>query len=138
MPTIIKPKEVHTLHRYFIWSDRMREHYKSTLGTGKIDVASENGISTLLYMSYWYASLYVVIEGWKELKSHDQPIDRLLENKQYVDLLKRYRNGIFHFQKKYFDERLMNFIKEGEKTAIWAKSLHNEFSRYFLNYFKSV
>lgn len=89
-------------------------------------------------MSYWYASLYVVIEGWKELKSHDQPIDRLLENKQYVDLLKRYRNGIFHFQKKYFDERLMNFIKEGEKTAIWAKSLHNEFSRYFLNYFKSV
>lgn len=136
MPTIIKPKEVHTLHRYFIWSDRMREHYKQTLRAGKFIVNSENGISTILYMSYWYASLYVVIEGWKELKLIDPAIDRLIKNK-FVNLLKRYRHGVFHFQKEYFDQRLMDFIKQGKSSAVWAKELHNEFSRYFLDFFKS-
>jgi hypothetical protein len=49
-------------------------------------------------MSYWYAALYVVIEGWRDLGLADATIDALLQSPN-VDLLKRYRNGVFHFQK---------------------------------------
>ncbi len=30
-------------------------------------------IEAVMYMSYWYAGLYVVIEGWLELKLHFGP-----------------------------------------------------------------
>lgn len=127
-------KELGTLHRYFIWSDQMRIHYDELLKRGKFDINSENGILTILYMSYWYAGLYVAIEGWREMDFKDQNIDLLLKSKN-VDLLKKYRNGVFHFQKKYWDNRFINFVKNGDQPAQWVRNLRNELSRFFLDQF---
>ena len=57
-----------------------------------------------IFMSYWYGGLYAVIEGWQELGLTDPTIDRLLESPN-VELLRRYRNGVFHYQMTYFDDR---------------------------------
>lgn len=86
-------------------------------------------------MSYWYASLFVVIEGWGDLGLKDSEIDKLLESKN-VDLLRRYRNGVFHFQKDYWDNRFTGFIIEGQNCVEWIRHIHKEFSRYFLELYQ--
>lgn len=84
-----------SLHRYFVWADRMRVHFKGLIDSeGKDD--SKSSVSNAFaypYMAYWYAGLYVVIEGWQELKLSDEKIDVLLHSEN-VELLKRFRNGV--------------------------------------------
>lgn len=137
--------EIITLHRYFIWSDRMRVHFDQVLHeletipkpiTDKI-FKNKEGIDTFLYMSLWYGTFYVLIEGWKELKLSDVKIDALLKSKN-VDLLKCYRNGVFHFQKEYYDEHYMKLMAEGQDIANWIRDLRDEFSRWFLEIYKTM
>ncbi len=129
-------KDTITLHRYFIWADRMRVHYDnvlktSFLGSTKPEFGSPEYINAILYMSYWYAGMYVVVEGWRDLRLSDSRIDELL-NSPNTNLLKRYRHGVFHFQRKYWDERFIEFIRDGEKAVKWIGELRKEFSRFFL------
>ena len=128
-------KYIFTLHRYFIWSDRMRVHFEQEIKKKAGKVKYEYDIASFLYMSYWYASMYVIIEGWKQLGLSDPKIDNLLKSAN-VDLLKRYRNGVFHFQKKYFNERFMDFIDSGWKAIKWIRELRKELSRFFLDWFE--
>jgi hypothetical protein len=124
---------IHTLHRYYIWANRMRVHFDDVLqrrmaakiAKGRFEVES------MLYMSYWYAGLYVVIEGWKALKLSDQVIDKLLHSGN-VALLKRYRNGTFHFQKTYYDARFIDLIEKGQNVVQWIRTLNSELGRWFL------
>ena len=58
----------------------------------------------------------MVIEGWQELGLADPAVDRLLMSPK-VDLLRRYRDGVFHFQPDYFDSRFMDFIRQGQDAA---------------------
>lgn len=124
-----------TLHRYFIWANKMRTDFDVLLI--KSDVISKKRffIESNLYMSYWYGGLYVVIEGWIELGLSDPKIDELLKSPN-VDLLRLYRNGVFHFQKDYNDKRFEGFIREGEKPVEWVRKLNLEFGRFFLECFK--
>ena len=120
-----------SLDRYFIWSNRMRLLFDNVLKTGEHGT-SRFSLESRMYMSYWYASLYVVIEGWHELKLSDSTIDALLQSKN-VDLLRRYRNGVFHYQKTYNDDRFVEFIKEGEDTVNWVRGLTSAFDKYLLD-----
>lgn len=83
-----------------------------------------------IFMSYWDAGLYVVIEGWRELGLADPAIDRLLSSPN-VGLLKRYRNGVFHYQANYFDDRFRGFI-ESKDSVPWVRELNLAFGDYFL------
>ncbi|MCK4798503.1 MAG: hypothetical protein KAT05_14070 [Spirochaetes bacterium] len=87
-------------------------------------------IESNMHMDIWYGLLYVVIEGWQELKLTDDKINELLESNN-VGLLKRYRNGVFHYQKEYNDKRFENFFKESG-TVEWIRSLNREMGRWFL------
>lgn len=141
--------EMVSLHKYFVWCDKMRvlfrqairEFYDNPLNEFILKDVKEITFNHIwatdvgLYMSYWYAGLYVVVEGWQELKLYDEKINLLLQS-PYVELLKRYRNGVFHFQKDDFDRRFSDLIDIGADTAKWIYDLNNEFGRYFLNYFK--
>lgn len=127
--------EIITLHRYFIWADRMRVHFDHILRYSK-PISPESfkkreGIDIFLYMSLWYGMFYVLIEGWQELGLVDEKIDELLKSNN-VNLLKQYRNGVFHFQKEYYDERFTKLMTEGQDVAIWIRDLRDKFSRWFL------
>lgn len=126
--------ELFTLHRYFIWADRMRVHFDNTQNKEKMD-KQRFDIDSFLYMSYWYGGLYVVIEGWKELALQDNAVNSLL-NSPNVDLLKRYRHGVFHFQKEYYDPRFTEFMTEGRNCVVWVRQLREAFSNYFLEKLK--
>lgn len=82
----------------------------------------------------WFALLYVVIEGYMELKLKDTQIDELLEKDDYVFLLKRFRNSVFHFQKEGITEKMMNFL-EKENSKEWITALNNSFDAFFINSF---
>ena len=118
-----------TLHRYFIWANRMRTHFDQVISEGDLDGTRET--ESLLYMSYWYGGLYVVIEGWQALKLSDSIIDELLTSPN-VNLLRRYRNGVFHFQPEYNDARFDQFMTQGVDQVTWVRTLNEQFGRYFL------
>jgi hypothetical protein len=125
------PPEILTLHRYFIWADRMWTHFDEVLDSGADALEGAGFIESFLYMSYWYAGLYVVIEGWKELRLSDAAIDEILQSSN-VELLRRYRNGVFHFQCNYNDKRFEEFMARGDDAVTWVRRLNEQFGRFFL------
>lgn len=119
-----------TLHRYYIWANKMRDHFDLLINTKNQIEEYRYEIEAVMYMSLWYACLYVVIEGWQELRLSDDVVNKLLES-EYVQKLKRYRNGVFHFQKEYKDIRFEELDKE--KGAVeWIRKLNSELGRFFL------
>jgi hypothetical protein len=86
-----------------------------------------------IFMSYWYAGLYVVIEGWQELGLTDPVVDELLRSPN-VALLRRYRNGVCHFQTDYFADRFAGFVDSAHEPVQWVRKLNSEFGRYFLEW----
>ncbi len=125
-------KEIMALHRYFLWANQMRVHFHQVLQAGE---PKPEEAMMHPYMSYWYSGAYAVIEGWRELKLSNPQIDGLLQSPN-VKLLKRYRNGAFHFQREYFDPRFLQFMG-GERSAEWISQLWGAFSEWFLEYFRA-
>jgi hypothetical protein len=125
--------DLFVLHRYFIWSNKMRILFDKSLREKRpqdVDPIGWFADNPGIFMSDWYGGLYVVIEGYRQLKCTDPKIDVLLRSPN-VELLRRYRNGSFHFQKSYFDEIFLGFISE-TGTVGWVRELHEAFSNYFL------
>lgn len=122
------------LHRYFMWANRLREYFDKALAVRGPAKESDFPVwfadDTGLFMSHWYAALDVVIEGYRELDLHDEKIDALLESPN-VGLLHRYRNGVDHFQKGYFDGRFLDLMGPPD-TPQWARDLNREFGRFLI------
>lgn len=84
-----------------------------------------------MYLMYSYSGIYLVIEGWKDLKLTDTKIDRLIES-PFVDRLRLFRNATFHYQKDPMSWKHLQFFgTEEEKTEKWLNELYFEFSRFF-------
>ena len=130
MPT---DAELLTLHRYYIWANKFRTHFDQTLDA-PVDPADPPLLwfagAKGLFLSYWYAALSVVIEGWKSLGCADAEIDVLLDSAN-VKHLQRYRNGVCHFQPKYLDRRFLELMTAPDSVE-WVRRLNTEFGRYFL------
>ena len=117
-------REIHVLHRYWIAADVIRIDFQEELAPIEhFDAQSLPAIRIIAYMSFWYAALFVVVEGWRALRLHDPAVDRLLSSDN-VELLRRYRNGVFHFQRKYWDDRMIDFVRGGAASASWVRELH--------------
>lgn len=129
-------RAIHTLHRYYIWQNRMRVEFENVLTDAAergvpVTSGSDEEIHAFMWMSYWYAGLYVVVEGWRELDLRDPEVDQLLASAN-VEPLRRYRNGVFHFQRQYFDERFVGLLADGENVVNWVRSLNQALGRVFL------
>lgn len=135
-------EEMMSLHRYFIAADQMRRRFYGLISQhaakhgGAPTYAGEGWNENWIFMSYWYGGLYVVVEGWRDLRLVDEEVDRLLASPN-VGLLKRYRNGVFHYQRQYFDKRFVELIRDGTDVVEWVRDLHDEFGRFFLDWFES-
>ena len=126
------------LHRYYIWANRMREHFdrafQGARGNPRDSAFFADDIG--LFMSYWYGALYVVVEGYRELHLSNSTIDALLESSN-VALLKRYRNGAFHFQVNYFDPRFLDFV-QAKDAVPWVRELNSQLGRFLLQEIRNV
>ena len=126
-------EEILTLYRYWIWSDRMRVLFDDQLDSAG-GRPSPDDMVLEPYWCYWYGSLYVVIEGWKKLQLSNAKIDGFLGSVN-VDLLRVFRNGVFHYQTKWWDDKFLRFITQGQDCVRWVRELHREFGRFFLQQF---
>jgi hypothetical protein len=119
--------------RYLYWADLMRLHAEATHRSEDED---EDGVERWFpLISYWYASLHIVVEGWEELGFTDPIIDKLLAHKAgYKQLLRRYRNGVFHYQPTIIEERFVDFLKHHDDCVFWPLALHWEFVRFFYDW----
>jgi len=133
----VKDTEVFNLYKYFIWADRMKKAFDGLLQQNIQEMIphARFELEYNLYMSYWFGGLFVVIEGWQQLRLTDKKIGALL-NSPNVELLRRYRNGVFHFQKDYFDERFLGFLRDGISRIEWMRKLHREFNRFFHEWYE--
>lgn len=118
--------------RYLHWADLHRSNFDAWIKADH-DIADDcQGWEFIALMSAWYASLWVVLEGWNEVPLSDPSVDELLSvAPRYKELLRRYRNGVFHYQPRLAARRLFDFLDEGEETVYWTHLLHEEFCRFY-------
>jgi hypothetical protein len=118
--------------RYLHWADVHRRHFEAWLEAGHDIRDHRHGWEFIALLSAWYASLWVVVEGWREVQLRDLGVDELLDlAPRYQELLRRYRNGVFHYQPSLIDRRLTDFLSEGEGAVYWVQLLHEEFCRFY-------
>ncbi|MGI2069249.1 hypothetical protein [Shewanella baltica] len=86
--------------------------------------------SSFRRVSVFYSLLYVVVEGYQELKSFDEKVDLLLEAEDFVNALRLFRNATFHYQKAPIPEKAMKFL-EADNSEYWIQELHSAFRQYF-------
>jgi hypothetical protein len=112
--------------QYLHWSQMQYEHFK-TYGE---DSADADYVGALVH---WLASLYVVIEGWKELGQDDRLISALLTKyDDYYQRMRRFRNAVFHYQASPLSEKLTEFLEPTSEVHPWAMALQFEFQRVLL------
>lgn len=117
--------------RYLYWSELNRQRLDQF--TEKADMSKpDDSWKWWAFMSQWYGSLWVVVEGWKTLMVKDQKIDYLLSNwPQYSLLLKRFRHGVYHCRPTLLDKKSLEFVRQGRAAVYWATALHEEFQRFY-------
>lgn len=112
-----------TWGRYMYWAELMYrnwDRYMTEKGAGP-EIPER-----LAVCSYWAASLYVVIEGWEKAKFKDPIIDALLAVSDHKDVLRRLRNGTFHYQPSLTSSKLLDFLSSPD-CLLWLYTLHTEF-----------
>lgn len=87
--------------------------------------------SIMARISVWYALLYVVVEGYKALKVEFEPVDTLLAQEDFVNLLRLFRNGTFHYQEDPLTEKVVGFLHKADSEN-WVRELNKQFQAFFL------
>jgi hypothetical protein len=127
MSTSIADDKIISWAQYLHWADLNFDRYLLN------DDDEEPSVKIAL-ACHWFASEYVVIEGWLKLKKDSQEIEKLLHgNEDSIDLLRRARNVVYHFQDNPLDKRLEEFITDGSRV-LWLAQLHKKFIEYLIEY----
>lgn len=133
-------EEIIALHRYYICANRFRTLFDSLFPlpqdwqenrTPQHSLHGDLGI----FMNHWYAGLYTVVEGWRELKLSDPKIDKLIHSDN-VHLLRKFRNTVYHYQRDYYDKRYLEFLQGAMEKVPWIWELNRELGLYFLKRFR--
>lgn len=130
--------EIVTLYRYFAVAAHMRSLFRRAVSAETLKTLTDDRQLILffwsapgIYFMYSYAGIYLVIEGWKDLKLADPKIDSLLAS-PFVDKLRRFRNATFHYQRDPLSLKHLEFFgTDEERTEEWLDELYREFERFF-------
>jgi hypothetical protein len=87
--------------------------------------------SMVARISVWYSLLYVVVEGYQELEHKFEPLDALLAQEEYVNLLRLFRNATFHYQEDPLTEKIIGFLDKKDSEH-WIRELNKQFQSFFL------
>jgi hypothetical protein len=90
--------------------------------------------SVFLTLSVYYALLYVVVEGYREIGLEDESINTVLSNGEYVGNLRRFRNATFHVQKAPISAKMMEFLKQKDSER-WIRDLDHALRGFFAKSF---
>lgn len=117
------------LHRYFLNADYMRDVFMRRIKREQspVEVDPATALDDQIAMSLWYSTVYVVIEGWREIGLSEPHVDELLGDER-AGRLRAFRNQVFHYQRAYDNHRLLAFLGEGDDDAKaathWIRRTH--------------
>lgn len=128
------------LHRHWILADAIRVVLQQKTTTpaqeelaikrfGPEYIAFGEHASMVCRMQVWYSLLYVVVEGYRELRQSYEPLEVVLAKEEYVDLLRRFRNATFHFQRDPLNDKLIDFL-EKKDSEIWIYDLNKQLEAF--------
>ena len=84
-------------------------------------------------MVHWVASVYVGTEAWKQLGIPDPTLTDIID--KYDDLfqhMRRFRNAVYHFQRKPLGDKIVSFNRNPEAVA-FVRALQFELQRFLVN-----
>ena len=125
------------LHRHFLAADAVKQFLFVAIPIGSetrrlpedmVEVAQV--WSTMLRLQVFYALMYVVVEGYLELKGQDSSVDPLLAQSHFVEAFRRFRNATFHFQEDPFSPKLLEFL-DAEGSEKWTYDLFAALKSFF-------
>ncbi|WP_282110066.1 hypothetical protein [Shewanella algicola] len=127
-------EELISLHKHWLNADAVKEVVATKIGG---DHSLPDGLaefaelhSSFARLSVFYGLIYVVIEGYRELKCANPKVDELLSQEDFVDALRLFRNSTFHYQKNPIPEKVLKFL-EFPESENWIRALHLAFKRFF-------
>lgn len=138
-------EKIASLHRYWLQADVLKRTFEQAGASDfeRLQSMREDTFGEILFylspvsvlMSFWYASLYVVVEGYREVCSPDDEIDALLTS-HHLDRLRRFRNGVCHYQPEWFPSKIAE-IQAEEDHVDWVRLLHRRLGSIILEKMKS-
>jgi hypothetical protein len=127
-------EELISLHKHWLNADAVKKVVTAKIGgdhglpEGLAEYAELH--SSFARLSVLYGLIYVVVEGYKELKYANPKVDDLLSQEEFVDALRLFRNSTFHYQKNPIPEKALKFLELSESES-WIKALHLAFKQFF-------
>jgi hypothetical protein len=122
------------LHKYFLNADFLRDVFMRRLHRKEkpTEVDFVSSMDDVVALSLWYATVYVVIEGWREAQLADPEVDALLADAK-TEHLRRFRNQVFHYQREYDNPKLLEFLGHSQADAQaatdWIQRTHTALGR---------
>jgi hypothetical protein len=132
----MKP-ELIALHKHWCTADAVKQFISADIPANGNEEYPEwfislgNAASKFHRLSVWYSLIYVVVEGFRELKLTHPEVDSLLNNEEYVECLRLFRNATFHYQKDPLTEKALKFL-EAKDSEKWIKNLSKALESFFL------
>jgi len=129
--------EIIALHKHWCTADAVKQFISADVPEKGCEEYPQwfkslgNMASVFHRLSVWYALLYVVIEGFREMKLTHPEVDELLKNEECVDCLRLFRNATFHYQKDPLTEKTLKFL-EAKDSEKWIMDLNKALNRFFL------
>ena len=126
--------------RYLYSAQVLKEQFEASLDLPEIEgFIYWRHPTSFVWLTYYYGSLYVVIEAWQQLKLRNPLIDFLLEHQQgIISLLRRFRNGAFHYQEELENPKTLQLFQTGEKHVLLIHLLHDSFVRYYWEWLENL
>jgi hypothetical protein len=123
-----------SLHKHWLNADAVKQVVAKPIGdnNGLPDdlTALAEMYSSFSRLLVLYGLIYVVVEGYRELKTTNAKIDELISQEDFVDSLRLFRNATFHYQKQPIPEKALKFLELPESEN-WIRELHSSFKEYF-------
>jgi hypothetical protein len=116
------------LHGNWVRADSIKKRIRFDVeeDEGRLPVVMQafgEQMSKVSALEVFYGLVYVVIEGFRQMRCSDERVEKLLAEGEKVDLLRRFRNVVFHFQAETFDQRLLDFMTQ-ENSGGWVLNVH--------------
>jgi hypothetical protein len=126
-----------SLHRHFLAADAVKQFLFTDVPVDQ-ETAAQLGDrldlaqvwSAIIRLEVFYALLYVVVEGYRDLGYQYGPVDTLLAESGSVDALRKFRNAVFHPQAEPLSPKLTAFLN-AKDSEIWTHDLYGALKGFF-------
>jgi hypothetical protein len=140
-PRAINDHALVALHKYYLRAEYMRGLASAArdqlVAKYGFEALQANGPRRLerfhleMYIDYWYAGIFAVMEGYEKLALTIPEVEALCENPLYTRL-RDYRAGVYHFREKYFDDAIRDLLAD-PTSGKWLTDLDMALGRFLLD-----